>query len=64
MFGPARNIVVILLSVLGAIVPVSGVVVGWRYPRRQAWTPDPCSRQWLRKAAICATKQGATSIRA
>jgi hypothetical protein len=64
MFGPARNIVVMLLSVLGSVVPVSDVVVGWRYRRRQTWTPDPCSRQWLRKAAICATRQGATSIRA
>jgi hypothetical protein len=39
MFRPAWYIVVILLSVLGVIVPVSGVVVGSRYPRRQTWMP-------------------------
>lgn len=31
---PAWDIVVILLSILGAIVSISGVVVGWRYLKR------------------------------
>lgn len=33
-YRPAWDIVVILLSMLGAIVPVSGIVVGWRYLAR------------------------------
>ncbi|UGV24576.1 PepSY domain-containing protein [Rhodopseudomonas boonkerdii] len=33
-YRPAWDIVVILLSILGAIVSVSGVVVGWRYLKR------------------------------
>ncbi|TWA91079.1 PepSY-associated transmembrane protein [Bradyrhizobium stylosanthis] len=34
MYRPAWDIVVWLLSILGTIVSVSGVVVGWRYLRR------------------------------
>jgi uncharacterized iron-regulated membrane protein len=34
MYRPAWDIVVVLLSVLGSIVSVSGVVIGWRYLRR------------------------------
>ena len=34
MVRPAWDIVVVLLSMLGAIVSVSGVVIGWRYLRR------------------------------
>ena len=34
MHRPAWDIVVWLLSILGVIVSVSGVVVGWRYLRR------------------------------
>ncbi len=34
MYRPAWDIVVILLSLLGTIVSVSGVVIGWRYLRR------------------------------
>lgn len=33
-YRPAWDIVVILLSILGTIVSVSGVVVGWRYLKR------------------------------
>jgi hypothetical protein len=33
MYRPAWEIVVWLLSILGAIVSVSGVVIGWRYLR-------------------------------
>jgi uncharacterized iron-regulated membrane protein len=33
-YRPAWDIVVVVLSVLGTIVSVSGVVVGWRYLRR------------------------------
>ncbi len=33
-YRPAWDIVVILLSILGAIVSVSGVVIGWRYLKR------------------------------
>lgn len=33
MYRPAWDIVVWLLSILGAIVSVSGVVIGWRYLR-------------------------------
>ena len=31
MYRPAWDIVVWLLSILGTIVSVSGVVIGWRY---------------------------------
>ena len=34
MYRPAWDIVVWLLSILGTIVSVSGVVIGWRYLRR------------------------------
>jgi uncharacterized iron-regulated membrane protein len=34
MHRPAWDIVVVLLSVLGTVVSVSGVVIGWRYLRR------------------------------
>jgi uncharacterized iron-regulated membrane protein len=34
MYRPARDIVVWLLSILGTIVSVSGVVIGWRYLKR------------------------------
>lgn len=34
MVRPAWDVVVVLLSMLGAIVSVSGVVIGWRYLRR------------------------------
>jgi len=34
MYRPAWDIVVLLLSVLGTIISVSGVVIGWRYLRR------------------------------
>ena len=34
MYRPAWDIIVILLSILGTVVSVSGVVVGWRYLRR------------------------------
>jgi uncharacterized iron-regulated membrane protein len=34
MYRPAWDIVVVLLSILGTIVSVSGVVIGWRYLRR------------------------------
>ena len=33
MYRPAWDIVVWLLSILGTIVSVSGVVIGWRYLR-------------------------------
>jgi hypothetical protein len=33
-YRPAWDIVVILLSILGTIVSISGVVVGWRYLKR------------------------------
>jgi len=35
MYRPAWDIVVWLLSILGTIVSLSGVVVGWRYLRRR-----------------------------
>jgi len=34
MYRPAWDIVVVLLSLLGAMVSVSGIVIGWRYLRR------------------------------